>query len=34
MGKVWAFDATALNFSTESEFTDCFMGFGEIRFLK
>ena len=34
MGEVWAVEAVALNFSIELDFTDCSMGFGEIRFLK
>ena len=32
MTEVWADDAIALDFSTELDFTDCSMGFGEIRF--
>ena len=34
MGKVWADDLNALNFSTVLDFTDCFIGIEEIRFLK
>ena len=34
MGKEWAVDTIALNFLTELDFTDCSIGFGEIRFLK
>ena len=31
MGEVWAVESIALNFSTELDFTDCSMGFEEIR---
>ena len=34
MVEVRAVDAAALNLSTELNFTDCSMGFGEISFLK
>ena len=34
MGKVWTVDAVTINLSKELDFTDCSMGFGEIRFLK
>ena len=31
MGKVWAVDGIALNFPTNLDFTNCTIGFGEIR---
>ena len=31
MRVVWAVEAITLSFSTELDFTDCSMGFGEIR---
>ena len=34
MGEVWSDDGIALYFSMELDFTDCSMGYGEIRFLK
>ena len=34
MGQVWADNTIALNFSAELDFTDCSMGFEEIRVLK
>ena len=34
MRVVWAVEAITLSFSTELDFTDCSMGFGEIRLLK
>ena len=34
MGEVWAVDAIALNFSKELDSTECYVCFGEIRFLK
>ena len=34
MGNVWAVDSIALNFSTKLDFTDCAIGFWEIRCLK
>ena len=34
MGKAWAVDSIALNFSMELDFIECAMSFGEIKFLK
>ena len=34
MGEVWAIDTITLNFSMELDPTECYMGFGEIKFLK
>ena len=34
MGEVWAIDTITLNFSMELDSTECYMGFGEIKFLK
>ena len=34
MGKVWAVDAIALDFSMKLDFRDCSKIFGEIIFLK
>ena len=34
MGEVWAIDTITLNFSMELDSTKCYMGFGEIKFLK